>query len=578
MIQLMGTPSADQAANLFGARPNGKLNSNAEFDLSRETAASTRNGQNEEVDPSGQKAQLVALDLIAGLLPRPSVALKDLDFTVQIGIIQIQPADLVKGLEAVADPQTGAVDIDKLVNWFQAKFGIEPGATDARQFIRMIEHGVKSVPPISRPILVDPAVGHRDIIGWPRIASPLQPDPTGARTPSTERIPNTEVTIDVHTSRLKLEEADPQTLSPNDGVEGKNQASDVHPEVLAPGETRPKRITPQILEFLRKGGGINEVPIGRDPNFGNREIDAELIVKDGRLTLSRASAEALTPQNADEFAQRYAQLMGSRKGNSWVNPAWTGSRESQAAESVSMIPRPKPIAPGADLDLPGADAASGADSVTDADIAPRAETKSNFTFDRSMKNAEVDPKALSPESEEIESTEKPTFEKPSIEPQTHAFVNRADTARAVDRTRPDLERVALAGMREVAEAVQDIIAARRPAQVKVELTPPDFGIIEVSVAQSRDGAEIDLRASDEGVRQALNAHRHELVQSIEGRGIALGSLNVGHHSAGQGDGSQSDMRRDFQAAANMSAFDASAEPTSAPTRRSFHQGSVDYSA
>lgn len=582
MIQLMGTPSMDQAVNLNGARPSGKPDSKAEFDLSKEALVPTRNGQNEEVDPSGQKAQLVALDLIAGLLPRPSIELKDLDFTVQVGNLQIEPADLVEGLKLAADPKTGVLDIHQVADWLQSKLGLTNDPAFADRLARSLEQAISGLSgkrdPGPQCIVTNLGlVPINEVVNGAKPApfdsapnAKVDSDPTGAR-------PAGQVQIDTLWSRLVDLDGGSESLGTDTSADVAPNKSQTAPsiEAFSPGN-RPVRVDPrQILDFLRKGGDVSSLALRPD----NGAIDAEIqiVVKDGRVTVSRPSAEVLTPQNADDFAQRYAQLMGSRDRIS----AWNGQRPIEAgkADVIPELRRPYIYPTDADrlVELGAGNQASDEllPSVKPMTSANGASTGSFGSKDSDLLAAEF-ANELTDAVDDADPLTK--TETARTEPSSHAMTARVDTARPI-RISPQAEQAAIKGMRDVADAVQDIIASRRPSQVKVELTPPDFGVIEVSVSHSRERADIELRASDEAVRHALNTHRQELVQSIEGRGVTLGSLNVGQHQAGQGGEQTGDMRRDFQAAANLSSFESLTESTGAtPQYRSLHKGTVDYAA
>ncbi len=117
---------------------------------------------------------------------------------------------------------------------------------------------------------------------------------------------------------------------------------------------------------------------------------------------------------------------------------------------------------------------------------------------------------------------------------------------------------------KLVDTTLDLIAARRPQSVSVQLTPQDLGTIEVSVRSMMGRVDVDLRASDEGVRQSLATQRHDLIQSIETRGTTVTSMNVGAHlgqaadqSGNQGQGQAS--QQDFRQAANLGQFSNRAE-------------------
>jgi hypothetical protein len=131
----------------------------------------------------------------------------------------------------------------------------------------------------------------------------------------------------------------------------------------------------------------------------------------------------------------------------------------------------------------------------------------------------------------------------------------------------------------------DLIAARRPQSVSIQLTPQDLGTIEVSVRSVIGRVDVDLRATDEGVRQSLATQRYDLIQSIETRGTTVTSMNVGAHlgqaadqSGNQGQGQAS--QQDFRQAANLGQFSNGAEApvTTSSSYAKVGSGRVDLAA
>lgn len=135
------------------------------------------------------------------------------------------------------------------------------------------------------------------------------------------------------------------------------------------------------------------------------------------------------------------------------------------------------------------------------------------------------------------------------------------------------------------ETTLDLIAARRPQSVSVQLTPQDLGTIEVSVRSLMGRVDVDLRASDEGVRQSLATQRYDLIQSIENRGTTVSSMNVGaqlgqaaDQSGNQGQGQPT--QQDFRHAANLGQFSNGAEApvTTTSSYAKVGSGRVDLAA
>lgn len=137
---------------------------------------------------------------------------------------------------------------------------------------------------------------------------------------------------------------------------------------------------------------------------------------------------------------------------------------------------------------------------------------------------------------------------------------------------------------EIAQTVADLAAARRPQSVKIQLTPLDLGTIDISVKGAPGRVDVDLRASDDAVRQSLANHRADLVSSIEAKGTSVGSMNVGSQSQNpndsQGQGGQYLTRDDFRTAANLAQIPTTAEthPARQPSYQAVASGRVDLAA
>lgn len=188
-----------------------------------------------------------------------------------------------------------------------------------------------------------------------------------------------------------------------------------------------------------------------------------------------------------------------------------------------------------------------------------------------------------------EKDEKGKFELPDSPTAIHATGRNPQTSgdAAVDRVSTD-NRTADHAVREaraeIAQTVADLAAARRPQSVKIQLTPLDLGTIDISVKGAPGRVDVDLRASDDAVRQSLANHRADLVSSIEAKGTSVGSMNVGSQSQNpnnsQGQGGQTLTRDDFRTAANLAQIPATAEthPARQPSYQAVASGRVDLAA
>jgi hypothetical protein len=143
-------------------------------------------------------------------------------------------------------------------------------------------------------------------------------------------------------------------------------------------------------------------------------------------------------------------------------------------------------------------------------------------------------------------------------------VSKSSETKAKGEVKPEVETALQTARNEIAQAVMDLVAARRPQSIRVQLTPHDLGVIDVSVKTGGGRVDVDLRASDEGVRHGLASNRADLVRTIESGGTSVSSMNVGQHlgqDAGQAGhrGSDQASREDFQQAVNLGQVSTNAE-------------------
>ncbi|MCH7903132.1 MAG: flagellar hook-length control protein FliK [Armatimonadetes bacterium] len=110
----------------------------------------------------------------------------------------------------------------------------------------------------------------------------------------------------------------------------------------------------------------------------------------------------------------------------------------------------------------------------------------------------------------------------------------------------------------IIDHIQEIAASQGRGRVVIRLQPEDLGSITVSVRSFGQRVEADIRASNDAVRDALVAHRGDLVQSVESKGLSLDSFNVGQEADGEPQTSDQradrnhDMRQEFERFANVS--------------------------
>lgn len=163
---------------------------------------------------------------------------------------------------------------------------------------------------------------------------------------------------------------------------------------------------------------------------------------------------------------------------------------------------------------------------------------------------------------------------------------RAETLTAV-KASPKTDEAVKEFREKLVSTVLDLVAAKSPRTVNVQLTPFELGTIDVSVRTLGRSIDVDMRASDDGVRNSLASQRGELVVAIESRGNTVSSMNVGQQpghgmdqSGAQGQNRNSDTRQEFVQANNLGKFSNTAEaPVSGtPSYATVRSGQVDFAA
>ena len=130
---------------------------------------------------------------------------------------------------------------------------------------------------------------------------------------------------------------------------------------------------------------------------------------------------------------------------------------------------------------------------------------------------------------------------------------------------------------KVTDQIQQMAAANGNGRTTIKLSPDDLGTITLVVKTLGDNVEARLTASDNRVRFALSHHRADLVQSVQGRGLSLNHLSVGHEGSADawagyqnspnGNGSNNSQsqatRQDFERSAAL--WSGRADATLVPT-------------
>ncbi|MBS1707104.1 MAG: flagellar hook-length control protein FliK [Armatimonadetes bacterium] len=116
----------------------------------------------------------------------------------------------------------------------------------------------------------------------------------------------------------------------------------------------------------------------------------------------------------------------------------------------------------------------------------------------------------------------------------------------------------------VADTIRDLVEAKRPGQMTLRLQPEDLGTVTVTVRTLGPRVDADVTASDQGLRASLAQHRHELMASVEKRGLQMGNFTVGQENnawdasrqAGHRQQQGQPMREDFERAGRMASATA----------------------
>jgi flagellar hook-length control protein FliK len=122
---------------------------------------------------------------------------------------------------------------------------------------------------------------------------------------------------------------------------------------------------------------------------------------------------------------------------------------------------------------------------------------------------------------------------------------------------------------QVMDKLDGILAARKHGSVTIHLEPRELGSIIVTVRQFGGKMEAEITASNDQVRQNLEAGRTALQQSMESKGVALTQLNVESQlSQGQSHTQNPNremlQREDFQRAVNLRTTESETTPPPSP--------------
>lgn len=90
--------------------------------------------------------------------------------------------------------------------------------------------------------------------------------------------------------------------------------------------------------------------------------------------------------------------------------------------------------------------------------------------------------------------------------------------------RPEVDRHLV--VRQVADRIENLVAARPREGVTIHLEPRDLGTVTLVVKGLASALDVQMTASDSRVRESLDASRPELAQALAPRGIEIRELRV----------------------------------------------------
>jgi flagellar hook-length control protein FliK len=133
-------------------------------------------------------------------------------------------------------------------------------------------------------------------------------------------------------------------------------------------------------------------------------------------------------------------------------------------------------------------------------------------------------------------------DQPSVDPTpvAPAAVRSADVDRPeAGSDRPEIDRHLV--VRQVAERIENMVAARPRDGVTIHLEPRDLGTVTLVVKGLSSALDVQVSASDARVREGLEASRNDLAQALAPRGIELRDVRIvtsSSNGANSGQGSK----------------------------------------
>lgn len=153
--------------------------------------------------------------------------------------------------------------------------------------------------------------------------------------------------------------------------------------------------------------------------------------------------------------------------------------------------------------------------------------------------------------------------------------------------RPEIDRHLV--VKQVADRIENLVASRPRDGVTVHLEPRDLGTVTLVVKGLASSLDVQVTASDERVRQGLEASRPDLAQALAPRGIELRDMRIttsatgdsqtgtGSRDAGSNQNPDGRPRQQQSSNSSQSGFtESSRRPSAAAATRSLRRsGGVD---
>lgn len=325
-------------------------------------------------------------------------------------------------------------------------------------------------------------------------------------------------------------------------------------------------------------------------------MKAELVVSASQLTAANAPAPQVSGETlaaivesgrANSLNSKSEAVLTSKTVHSLVMNGEGKSKAVLGTENMPKVEVPAQPATPQVAKNPEVDATAKAPVTTEQTVDEPKDAKSSKSKAEAIKDSQstdVQPKtaskvAVGPSERTILQEAEPDEKKPAVDDlfgkPTHAVIHqpisKADAVIATDTQKPLLDAKVL---QETIDKITDMVAANRPGTVTLKLHPEDLGTVDVTVKQIGNRTDVQVAASDDRVRTALQSHRTDLMQSLQTKGVEVGTVSLATNTGDLNPGhsqqqSSQATRQEFEQSANLRAFSTPA-PVSVP------QGTLTY--